>query len=67
VSEQLPRQAPVPMRLVQSQVERDGLDPNDLKAVTIFKGENHLLKVDIIVVLTRDNAVAGVYGGPWGR
>ena len=68
VSEQLPRQVPVPLRLVQSQVVRDGLDPNDLKAMTIFKGDNGIIQVAIIVVLARDsNIVAGVYGAFWGR
>jgi len=68
MSDQLPRQAPAPLRLVRPQVERDGLDPNGLKAVTIFKGDNGIFLVDIIVVLVRDtNAVAGVYGAPWGR
>ena len=68
MSEQLPRQAPDPLRLVRRQVERDGLDPNGLKAVTIFKGDNGTILVDIIVVLVREsNAVAGVYGAFWGR
>jgi hypothetical protein len=68
VSEQLPKQVPTPLMLVKSQVEKDGLDTKDVKAVTIFKGDNGIIQVDIIVVLLRDsNAVAGVYGAFWGR
>jgi hypothetical protein len=68
VSEHLPKQGPVPLLLVKSQVKKDGLDTKDLKAVTIFKGDNGTLQVDVIVVLVRDsNVVAGVYGGFWGR
>jgi hypothetical protein len=68
VSEHLPKQGPTPLLLVKSQVEKEGLDTKDLKAVTIFKGDNGIVQVDIIVVLVRDrNVVAGVYGGFWGR
>jgi hypothetical protein len=68
VSTHLPKQAPMPLLLVKSQVEKDGLDTKDVKAVTIFKGDNGILQVDIIVVLVRaSNVVAGVYGGFWGR
>ena len=68
VSAHLPKQGPIPLVLVKSQVEKDGLNTNDVKAVTIFKGDNGLLQVDIIVVLLRkSNVVAGVYSAFWGR
>jgi hypothetical protein len=68
VFEHLPKQQPRPLRLVKAQVEKDGLDTKDLKAVTIFKGDNGMVQVDIIVVLSRGrNAVAGCYGALWGR
>ena len=68
VSQLLPSQRPIPLLLVKSQVEKDGLDTKELKAVTIFKGNNAIAEVDIIVVFARDsNAVAAVYGAFWGR
>ena len=68
VSAHLPKQGPTPLMLVKFQVEKDGLDANDVKAVTLFKGDNGRLQVDIIVVLMRDtNVVAGVYSAFWGR
>lgn len=67
VSAQLPKQAPHPLRLAQTQLERDGHDIRALKAVTIFKGGNGMNPIDVIIVMHDTNAVVGVYAVVWGR
>ena len=63
-----PRRGPLPMVLVRSQLERDGLDPDALEAVTLFAAPNLSMSTEVMLVLRLPGPeVVGLYRGLYGR
>lgn len=64
----LPRQLPPPLSLVNWQLARKGIDTDSIEALSLFKGDNGLIQVDVVLVLTKGHGtVLGVFRGFYGR
>jgi hypothetical protein len=64
----LPRQPNNAVKQIEPQLLKDNLKLEDLEGVTLFKGDNGIVQVDIILVLRKvDKRIVGVYQRWWGR
>ena len=64
----LPSQLPRPLILVRAQLQAEGVNPDDVEAVTLFKGDDGRLQRDVVLVLSKsDKRIVRVTQGFYGR
>lgn len=53
---------------ITTQLERDGIKVGDVETLSLFSGDNGLVQVEVILVVSKvSRRVAGVYQGWYGR
>jgi hypothetical protein len=64
----LPTQLPPPLRLVNWQLTKKGIDSESIEALSLFKGDNGLIQMDLVLVVKKGHGtVVGVFRGFYGR
>jgi hypothetical protein len=64
----LPSQLPRPLILVRAQLQAEGMNPDDVEAVTLFKGDDGRIQRDVVLVVSKsDKRVVRVTQGFYGR